>query len=281
MENTSNPLSKFFRQPAVFLKLPSGGRFWSQQSLELPLNEEIPVYPLTTKDEIILRTPDALLNGAGVVEVIQSCCPNIKNAWETPNIDIDAILIAIRIASYGETMEQPSKCPHCKEDNTHEVNLPNLLENIKMPDYSKKFSINGLNIKLKPQKYFNTNKSNSLEFTEAKLRKALEMSDSDSQQRGEEIAKSIERLINISIETVANSTEYIETPDNNIVSDPAHIFEFYQNSDRKLVNAIIEFLASINENAGFDDVTVTCGECSKPYVLPLIFDYSNFFVSGS
>ena len=81
--SNNNPLTKFFRQPAIYLKLPSNGAFWPNDAIELPLTGEIPVYPLTTKDEIILRTPDALLNGEGVVEVIQSCCPSIKDAWQT------------------------------------------------------------------------------------------------------------------------------------------------------------------------------------------------------
>jgi hypothetical protein len=60
---------------------------------------------MTTKDEITLKTPDALLNGQGVVNVIESCCPAIKDAWAMPSIDVDATLIAIRIASYGNQMD--------------------------------------------------------------------------------------------------------------------------------------------------------------------------------
>ena len=78
--NSSNPLAKHFRQPALYIKLPSSGRFWPDGSIEIPLNGEIPVYPMTAKDEIMIRTPDALLNGAGTVSVIQSCCPNILDA---------------------------------------------------------------------------------------------------------------------------------------------------------------------------------------------------------
>ena len=112
MENANpNPLSKHFRTPGIYIKLPSGGRYWPENALNLPLNGELPIYPMTTKDEIILRTPDALLNGSGVVSLIQSCCPNISDAWQTPNIDIDAILIAIRIATYGHNISFQSNCP--------------------------------------------------------------------------------------------------------------------------------------------------------------------------
>ena len=83
MQN-SNPLSGHFRQPAVFLKLPSEGRYWQSGSINMPANGEIGVMPMTAKDEIMLRTPDALMNGQGVVSVIESCVPAIQNAWSIP-----------------------------------------------------------------------------------------------------------------------------------------------------------------------------------------------------
>ena len=91
--NSNNPLQKHFRQPAVYLRLPAGGRFWDSKALEMPESMEIPIYPMTIKDEITIKTPDALMNGQGVVDVIHSCCPSIKNAWATPSVDLDAIFI--------------------------------------------------------------------------------------------------------------------------------------------------------------------------------------------
>ena len=105
MQNSQNPLQRFMRQPSIYIKLPSNGVFWAQGAVEMPVSGEIPVLPMSTTDEITLNTPDALMNGVGVVDMIHSCCPNIKNAWEIPVTDLDIILIAIRIASYGEKME--------------------------------------------------------------------------------------------------------------------------------------------------------------------------------
>ena len=103
---SANPLAKHFRQPAIYMKLPSQGRFWPSEALNLPATGAIPVYPMTAKDEIVLRTPDALMNGQGIIDVIQSCCPNIVDAWRMPSIDVDAVLVAIRIASYGNQMDE-------------------------------------------------------------------------------------------------------------------------------------------------------------------------------
>ena len=93
-----NPLASIMRQPKIYISLPSKGQYWPPDSLKVSDNQEYPVYSMTAKDELLLKTPDALLNGQAVVDVLESCVPNIVNAWDCPQIDLDALLIAIRIA---------------------------------------------------------------------------------------------------------------------------------------------------------------------------------------
>lgn len=280
-ENTSNnPLMKYFRQPAIYLKLPSEGRFWPPGALELPASGQIPVYPLTIRDEIILRTPDALLNGEGVVEVIQSCCPSIKDAWKMPSVDVDAVLIAIRIASYGASYEQDTKCPYCKEENTHSVDLSPILDNIVCPTYGK-LLVKGLSFKIKPQQFFGVNRGNQIEFEEEKIRQALALPDTESELKSKELTRSIERLINLGIETVTDSVEHIELPDGSVVTDSQHIFDFLQQAESAFITELKTQLGEISKQSKLPPVDVVCGHCEKEYVIPLVFDYSNFFGVGS
>ena len=65
----TNPLSKYFRQPKIYLRLPSKGKFYSPGSLVMTESGELPVYAMTAKDELLIKTPDALLNGEATVEV--------------------------------------------------------------------------------------------------------------------------------------------------------------------------------------------------------------------
>ena len=125
-----NPLMQYMRQPKIYIKLPSQGAFWEHGSIDYPENGELPVYSMTAKDELTFKTPDALMNGQGVVEVIQSCMPNIKDAWKMPNVDLDAILIAIRLATYGEMMEISHVVPNTAETVDHTVDLRQLLDSI-------------------------------------------------------------------------------------------------------------------------------------------------------
>ena len=66
---TANPLSKHFRQPKLYIKLPSGGNFYRPGSLVPEQTGEYPVYAMTAKDELMFKTPDALLNGQSTVNV--------------------------------------------------------------------------------------------------------------------------------------------------------------------------------------------------------------------
>ena len=275
-----NPLSEYFRHPSIYLRLPSKGRFWPNETLDLPANNEIPVYPMTTKDEIMLRTPDALLNGSGVVNVIQSCCPNIRNGWMTPSVDVDALLIAIRIATYGHSMDFDTKCPHCGEDNSHAIDLRPVLETIACPDYSNKLEYNNIKIKLKPQPYFTANKTSMISFEEQKIIETLNKTDLSNEIKSIEINKSMERLTEISIDTVTDSTEYVEMPDGSIVNNRDHIKEFYINVENRLVKLIQTKLVEFNELTQLSPQSVQCNSCNELYNVPVIFDYSNFFGVG-
>jgi len=104
-----NPLQKFFRQPKVYVSLPSKGLYYEPGSLIGDYNN-VPVFAMSGMDEIIMKTPDALFTGEATAKVIESCCPYIKNAKTMPSIDIDALLIAIRIATFGEKMTVTQTC---------------------------------------------------------------------------------------------------------------------------------------------------------------------------
>lgn len=279
-QQQANPLSKYFRQPAIYLRLPSKGQYWKEGSINLPVTGELPVYPMTARDEITLRTPDALMNGSGVVEVIQSCCPDIKDAWQMPNIDVDAVLIAIRIASYGISMDVESKCPHCNGDNAHALDLQQCLSTVKSPDYTSPVVFDELKIKLKPVPYFSVNKENSINFEEQKILQALEKADLPEDARAAQILASMNKLVDLNIDTVASSTEYVETNEGTQVRDTAFIRDFYTNAPSKLVKAVQARLAEINEQGGIAPQSVTCGECHTAYSMPLVFDYAAFFGKG-
>lgn len=283
MDSTAiNPLAKHFRQAAIYFKLPSNGHYCPVNTLEMPQNGELAVYPMTTKDEITIRTPDSLINGNCIVDVIQSCVPSIKNAWEVPSMDIDAALVAIRIASYGHEMEIKSKCPHCGHENEFVVDLRVILDSMKIPDFNDIIKIENLKYKLKPQNYKTTNRINMIRFEEQKMLSQLldNVSEEDQTKRLEIFRKKMQDLVELNLDVLAECTEYIQLEDNTVVNDKIHIREYYNQCDKKITKELSDQFRIKNEKVINNLVQAICSNCNAAFGSSLEFDYSNFFGKG-
>lgn len=278
--NQKNPLFGYFRQPAIYVTLPSKGNWWGENALDLPATGEIPIFPMTTRDEVMLRTPDALLNGQGVVEVIQSCCPNIKNAWEMPSVDVDAVLIAIRIATYGNDMSFDSKCGYCNEMNTHDIDLSTPLGEIQCPNYDTPLIYKTLKIKIKPQHYFAATQANLLSFEEEKMRNVISMTEMEATERATRLSDGMKKLVDIAADICANSTAYIELGSGDRVTDIEFIKEFYKEAESSVMTQLQTKLAELNAQTKMKPLNLGCIECKKTYSMELTFDYSSFFGKG-
>jgi hypothetical protein len=206
---STNPLAKHFRQPSIYFKLPSRGRYWPATALNLPANGEIGVMSMTTKDEITLKTPDALLNGQGVVNVIESCCPAIKDAWSMPSLDVDATLIAIRIASYGNQMDFGARCPHCDQSHDYAIDLGLTLASIEAPDYNIPLAVDDLKIRIHPQAYFSLNKTNMIAFEEQQILRSLSGLEDNPEEAKARFDQHLAKVIELNISLLANSTKSI------------------------------------------------------------------------
>ena len=276
----NNPLAKHFRQPSIYIKLTSEGKFWKEGSLELPVTGEIPVYPMTAKDEIILRTPDALISGTSVVQVIQSCCPNIKDAWEMPSVDVDTTLMAIRIASYGEEMSISAKCPKCNEEHDYDVNLPNVLSQTRMPNYNQTLTTDdGLVIKFKPLTYRDVCYSGNVTYLEEKLIQTLTNPDIDDDVRKIEYDKHLNKMIELNNTNITNCTSSIMA-DGTEVTDTKFIKEYYANADGSVLRKIQEKIQEFAKDISIKPVNTLCTNCEHEFKITIDFDYSRFFAKG-
>jgi hypothetical protein len=272
-----NPLVKHFRRPAIHYRLPSDGKYWPDNTLDLPVTGEIPVYPMTTADEITLKTPDALMNGSGVVSVIESCCPNIKDAWKMPSIDVDAVLIAVRIASYGKGMSVKSTCPKCNKEHLHEVDLTQIISQVVAPNYNNLVEYDGLKIKLKPQDYYSINQTNMASFEERRIMDTLSDEKLDDDVKNARLAQSMKNLLASNTGLMVGSTEYIETEDGVRVTETDFIEEFYKNAENKLTKLIEAKLSELAKEGALPPSSLGCDDCKENYDVPIAFDYASFF----
>lgn len=276
--NESNPLTKYFRTPAIELKLPSGGKFWKPGSIELSDTGEYSVYPMTAVDEMTFNNPDALMNGRAVVNVVESCIPAIKDAWEMPTIDLDAVLIAIRIASYGETMDFDSVCTECGEENSFGLDLRVLLDK---PDKSHMFenpyTYGDLTFVFKPQVYRTINDLGLETFQTQRMLQITSNENLTEDQKIEKINEIVSRMTEYTIDLMCNSIVKIIMADGTEVEKKEYINEFIHNCDRKTYKFIKSTLDMFGEEMGADDIEATCASCNKTYKTPWTFNNANFF----
>jgi hypothetical protein len=274
----NNPLSSHFRQPAIYLKLPSGGKFYPRDTLDMSLTGEIPIFPMTIKDEILLKTPDALMNGEGMRDMIASCCPNIKDPWSIPLIDLDTILIAIRLASYGSGMDMTSDCPHCKSGNEHTVDLRVVLDNLSpIKKYNETSHVNGLLFKLKPQTYRDLNKVGLISFEQEKLISVISNSELSEEDKKEKFNEAFTNLTNLNISTLVSCIESITTEDGIVVSEAVLIQDFLVNTDRKTYESVKTLIQDTVGANTLDPVDLVCNECAQPYKVKMEFNQTRFF----
>ena len=274
----NNPLAKHFRQPSVYLKLPSGGRFYPEGALELGATGEIPVYPMTVKDELLLKTPDALMNGSSVAGLIASCCPSIKDPWNMPLVDLDPVLIAIRLASYGVGMDMSSNCSHCEEPNEHTIDLRQVLDRLRpIGNYDKSTFINGLVFDIQPHTFKEINTAGQIAFEQQKLVSAVENSELTPEEKKAQFEASFAKLTELNIDSLVSSIRSITTEEGVVVKEKALIKDFLAHTDRKSYDEIKETVMDIVKANALDPMPVVCDHCSKEYSVALDFNQTNFF----
>ena len=283
MENT-NPLQKYYRQPAIYIKLPSGGRYYPKEVFTPTETGEIPILPMTVKDELAFKTPDAMINGQSTVDVIKSCVPNLIDPWKMVNYDTDAVLLAIRIATYGETMDVNFRVPVTNEEQSHTLNLPALLEDLGRAEIvdvtmtSTKFKI-----EIEPLTYKSLTKIQIARFEQQKMYGTIDNSTMTDEAKQSAFAKSFETLNMVNFSLLVDSIKSITTPEGNKVVDRAQIIEFCNNADAKTVTEIQEKLSDLRVQAQIPPLRIKTTEdqikkgAPTSFEVPVTFDSSNFF----
>lgn len=279
---TGNPLQKYFRQPKIYLQLPSHGRFYSEGVLDKLENNEYPVFPMTAKDELMFKTPDALLNGQATVDVIKSCIPNIKDPWQMPSIDIDACLIAIRMATYGEELSITTKVPGLGEERAFTVDLKTILDKIINTEFEWTTYSQDLKINLRPLTYREFTNNALKTFEEQRILNVVNDDSLPDEEKLQRFANSFSKLTGFTVNIVTQGISSIEV-DGNVVNNKDYIAEFVDNADKTFFKNIMDLLESNKAKASIKPLKVVSSEedvaagAPKEWEVPITFDQSNFF----
>ncbi len=280
----TNPLETYFRQPAIYISLPSQGKFWPEGTIDMAENNEIAVYPMTAKDEIIMKTPDALLSGKSTVEVIKSCCPQIKDPWMMPTIDLDTILIAIRIASYGETMSVGVTVPVTNSNMTMDFNLVDALDKIpKIVPNTQLTLPNGISLELIPTTYQMMTKLALRVYDEQKMIQTVQDSTLSEEEKISKYTETFNKVANYSVDEMLGCIVSVKTPDDKTVTEQGYIMEFVNNIDYATSKIIKDAINELKTNGALPNQKAQSPEedvekgAPETFEVPITFDNANFF----
>jgi hypothetical protein len=273
----NNPLQQYFRQPKIFIKLPSKG-IYTKPGVITGDVENMPVFGMTGMDEIIIKTPDALITGESTVKVIESCCPSIKDGWEINNLDLDMILSAIRIATYGNSITFSHTCPNCSTNNEYDLELSKLVDYYNTLTYDNRVVLKDVVVKLRPITY-----RQLTEFSQRNFQLQQQLSQAklieDEEARSKEISRMFIEFSLLQTEVYSANIESVEAG-NRVVDERAFIDEWLRNTEKATFDQLRDHIDRIKQEWTTPPQPVKCEECGTESSIDIELDHSSFFANA-
>lgn len=281
------------------MELPSGFHFYPEgfiPSSEISSNNEVGVLPMTTMNDLMLKNPEALLNGTAIENLIKDSTTlsdvDVKRMIKS---DVDSLLVAIKIASQGDVQEIELTCPKCEHEQTYGRDLKSVLSDVKPHDKEYKVShenLDGLTIYLRPSSFQDALTLDAHAFEEQKkitqirqnLNKMLsekEIEEEDEVMFLSSIHEIFKDLTISTMEVYANCIQKIATEDGEVVTDHDEIYDWLKQLDNSSFEAIRDKLSEINSRGVRNEEKVKCVECEHEWDQPFDTNPTDFFGIGS
>lgn len=280
---TGNPLQRYFRRPALWVKLPSLGMWYNNNEVMFNDRTEVEVYGITAIDEILLNTPDALFNGHALESVIRSCVPGVNNVKSITQPDLEALFVGIKSATNNGKFEINRKCSKCQNENTFEIQCNHLLDSMKYVEESDTFIEidNEIKVHIKPYDFAMRSILIQRQLEEQKTLAEIEndASINDNLVRADLFAKSLEKMSRLTFRLVADSITGIEilNGQSQLVQNKEHIAEWLTNVNKRTTDSIIDAVAALNDLGPPKSTTAQCQHCDNSWTEYLNFDPALFF----
>lgn len=273
-------LKKYRRQPKLQIDLPSRGEYYPPNALYENQHTDIPVFSMTPNDEIMFKTPDALINGEATVATIKSCIPTITDPWSIPTLDIDTVLVAIRIASYGDTMNVLKVCKDCGSENQYEIPLTSYLDSYLTKTFNNKLTIDNFTFHFRPLSYREfTNGQKRLLGIRRSINQVITNKDFSDDDKGKAMDPLYIELAKAQLEAITNAIVGIEV-EGEIEKNKQEIMEFLDNNDTKYIAKVKKTIEENHKTWSPPKHSIKCNECNKDDQMQVTLDTSDFFGKG-
>ena len=190
--------------------------------------------------------------------------PDILDAWQIPAMDLDTVLTAIRIASYGHEMEFSTQCPKCQAESDRVIDLRQVMDGLGTPDYDQSIRTGDMEIFLRPMTYKNLTDNSKMQYENQKMLQMLPDTTVPDVDKMTAMGAALKKI----------------TP-TAMVREPEFIEEMLQNCDRNLFNHIRDRIVELKSISEMKPLHFECDECQHPYEQQLTLDMSSFFGPAS
>jgi hypothetical protein len=270
----NNPLQQYFRQPKIYVSLPSQGVYYSPGVIQGD-PARLPVFGMTGMDEIMFKTPDALLAGESTAKVIASCCPGITNSWEVSLVDLDMLLSAIRIATFGNELNVAHKCTKCGTEHEYDLDLTKFIEHYSTCTYDNRVVLDDLSVVIRPLNYKQSTEFSLRNFSiQQKLYQINSLTDIEEQKQANKAV--FEELTVLRNDIFIAGIESIDTG-KVVVTEREFIAEWVDNVDLEMVERVKDHMENNRQRWIPPAQTVKCDACGNEDQVRIELDQSNFF----
>jgi len=282
----TNPLKVHFRKPTTYVRLPTLGRWYAKEDVVTSEEGEVAVYALTALDDILLNTPDAMLNGQALEKVVANCAPDVKNVKRLMIPDLEAIFVGMKAATNGGKADYDRKCPKCNHENSFELHCQHLLDAstfVNEDELTIRFD-DDLLVHVRPYDFEMRQIFIKREFEEEKTLRMIEKTggELDEITKANLLGESVDRLSKMTFALVARSIEKVVMLKEGIsVSDHEHISEWLTQISKPQADIVIEAVNRLNQMGVPKILPVQCQSCEHQWDDTLSFDPTSFFVKRS
>lgn len=283
---SDNPLNRYFRRAALWVRLPTNGRWYRNGEITLNEHNEVRICGLSAIDDIMLNTPDALFNGHALESVIKSCVPDVNDVRSLMQPDLDAIFLGIKSATNNGKFDVDRRCPKCQHENTFEMQCVHLLDRMSyVEDADTVLRVNeDLTVHLRPYDYTMRGMVIHKQLEEQRLITEVDKGgeEIDEFQRADMMARSIERITRLTFEMVSRTITSIVIRDHRdgtgtTVTNGEHINEWLVSVDKNTADAIVEAVNRLNNIGPPKEIGIACQSCNHEWLEPINFDPALFF----
>jgi hypothetical protein len=199
-----------------------------------------------------------------------------------PSIDLDAALIAIRMATYGETLTITTKTPVTGEEKEFQVDLRQLFDEFSNLVYETQVPVGDMIIHLRPLTYQEYTKAALKTFEEQRIFNIVNNESISDEDKLQAFTNSFTKLTQLTVDMVTQGIVKIVIGEQE-VSNKSYIDEFIRNADKDFFSAVTKHLEVQKDKYSLKPLIAKATPeeiekgVPKSYEIPITFDQSNFF----